>query len=276
MNGPTETLQQAARRLVASAIRDGYEPEALHTYTYPDGGAWYWRIRLKHPETGDKWIRPMRLNGVGLELAEPDFPDGKPLYRLHDLTGRPDDRVIVVEGEWCADALAKVGVLATTSGAADSAAKADWRSLAGRDVMIWPDNDEAGRSYEDAVANVLLPLGRTVRVIDVDKLGLPKKGDAVVWCKANPAATAADIAGLPCVEARTDTGAPAGACGGEEWREPLPLAVKLEPEPYPLDALPDSIRAAVEEVQGFTKAPMRLWHRRHWRRYPLLPKPIST
>ena len=69
MNGPTETPQQAARRLAASAIRDGYKPEALHTYTYPDGGAWYWRIRLKHPDTGEKWIRPMRLNGAGLRTG---------------------------------------------------------------------------------------------------------------------------------------------------------------------------------------------------------------
>lgn len=35
-----------------------------------------------------------------------------------------------------------------------------------------------------------------------------------------------------------------------------PLAVKVEPEPYPLDALPASIRAAVEEVVGFVKAPI--------------------
>ena len=238
MNGPTETPQQGARRLAASAMREGYKPEALYTYTHPDGGVWYWRIRLKNPHTGEKWIRPMRLNGSGLELGEPGFPDGKPLYRLHDLTGRPDDRVIVVEGEWCADALAKVGVLATTSGAADSAARADWRSLAGRDVTIWPDNDEAGRSYEDALADALLPLGCTVRVIDVDKLGLPKKGDAVDWCKANPAATAADIAALPCVGARQrarvgakapaggepipGTGtSPGGFCGSEEWPGPM-------------------------------------------------------
>ena len=32
----------------------------------------------------------------------------------------------------------------------------------------------------------------------------------------------------------------------------------MAPEPYPLDALPDTIRAAVEEVQGFTKAPVPL------------------
>jgi len=43
-----------------------------------------------------------------------------------------------------------------------------------------------------------------VRVIDVEKLGLPKKGDAVDWCKANPAATAAAIAALPCIARRCD------------------------------------------------------------------------
>lgn len=34
--------------------------------------------------------------------------------------------------------------------------------------------------------------------------------------------------------------------------------MKIEPEPYPLDALPDTIRAAVEEVAGFVKAPVPL------------------
>jgi putative DNA primase/helicase len=43
-----------------------------------------------------------------------------------------------------------------------------------------------------------------------------------------------------------------------EWSEPLPLVTKLEPEPYPLDALPATTRAAVIEVQQFTKAPVAL------------------
>lgn len=42
------------------------------------------------------------------------------------------------------------------------------------------------------------------------------------------------------------------------WLTPQPLLAKVEPEPYPLDALPDMIRAAVEEVHGFTKAPIPL------------------
>jgi hypothetical protein len=61
----TEPPQQGARRLSASAIRDGYIPEALHTYTHPDGRAWYWRIRLKNLQTGDKWILPLEAEGCG-------------------------------------------------------------------------------------------------------------------------------------------------------------------------------------------------------------------
>jgi len=50
--------------------------------------------------------------------------------------------------------------------------------------------------------------------------------------------------------------APAGDSEGNGWPDPHPLAAKVEPEPYPLDALPDTILAAVEEVAGFVKAPV--------------------
>jgi putative DNA primase/helicase len=49
-----------------------------------------------------------------------------------------------------------------------------------------------------------------------------------------------------------------GDSESREWTEPLPLSAKVEPEPYPLDALPDTVRAAVEEVAGFVKAPLPL------------------
>ena len=42
------------------------------------------------------------------------------------------------------------------------------------------------------------------------------------------------------------------------WPEPLALTAKTDPEPYPLDALPDTIRTAVEEVYAFAKAPLPL------------------
>ena len=42
------------------------------------------------------------------------------------------------------------------------------------------------------------------------------------------------------------------------WPEPQPLLAKLQPEAYPVEALPDGIRSAVQEVHGFVKAPLPL------------------
>lgn len=40
------------------------------------------------------------------------------------------------------------------------------------------------------------------------------------------------------------------------WPEPQPITVKVDSHPYPLDALPATVLAAVEEVHGFVKAPL--------------------
>ena len=40
------------------------------------------------------------------------------------------------------------------------------------------------------------------------------------------------------------------------WAEPQPLTMTIDPQPYPIDALPDGIRAAVEEVAKFVQAPI--------------------
>lgn len=45
---------------------------------------------------------------------------------------------------------------------------------------------------------------------------------------------------------------------GNHWPKPQPLTAKIDPEPYPLDALPDTIREAVEEVAAFVKCPLPL------------------
>ena len=245
-----ETPQQAARRLAAGALREGFKPQALHEYSDAGGTPLHWRSRLKNPDTGDKWIRPMKLNGEGYTLGEPDYPEGKPLYRLRDLAERPDDPVIVCEGEWCADALVKIGVLATTSGAADSAGKTDWRALAGRSVTIWPDNDEAGRRYAEAVAAALRALGCTVFIIDVAALNLPPKGDAVDWLMAHPDATTADIAALSTVgldETIAGGAATDRPATSNDWPAPKPIQAALHPVPaFDADTLlPEALRGWV-------------------------------
>ena len=202
----SETPQQAARRLLAGALREGFEPAALHCYADAHGEPLFWRARLRHPD-GRKAIRPIRWSGERFELGEPPAPpDGKPLYRLNELAALPGDPVAVVEGESCADALAALGLLATTSGGADSAGRADWQPLAGRDVSIWRDNDEAGARYAAEVAERLRALDCHVRLVDVAALALPPKGDAVDWLAMHPDATDADVLALATVEPPAATG----------------------------------------------------------------------
>jgi hypothetical protein len=199
MNQLIENPKDAARRIASKAIVNGFKPEALHEYTDEHGMPLYWRIRLRHPDTRDKWIRPMQKVEEKYLLGEPKFPAGKPLYNLQHLKLRPDDPVIVCEGEWCVDSLATLGILSTTSGSADSAEKADWQPLAGRKVILWPDNDEAGQRYIHTVASILSTLDCKLQLIDVAALSLPTKGDIVDWLAANPEARAEDIFALPTI-----------------------------------------------------------------------------
>ena len=195
----SETPEQAARRLAAYQLRKGFEWQALHTYTNNDGEPLYWRIRLKEPVSRKKWIRPMCFADGQYMLKDPNFPDGKPLYQLHELAARPEEPVLVVEGEWCADHLASIGVLATTSGAANSAGTANWQPLARRTVILWPDHDEAGAKYAAAVTKTLGKMGCVLSIVDVATLDLPVKGDAVDWLAKNPVAGAGDVLALSTV-----------------------------------------------------------------------------
>ena len=175
MGNMGEMPEMAARRLAAKALKAGYKAEALHEYTDADGKPFFWRIRLKNQD-GEKWIRPMHIADKGFVLGEPQSNGPKPIYRIKDLAEQPNAKVFVCEGEWCADALAKAGVLATTSGALDSAGKADWAPLRGRSVVIWPDNDEAGIRYALEVVSRLRLTAATVKMVDVGALHLKEKG----------------------------------------------------------------------------------------------------
>lgn len=254
---PVETPQTAARRLSAVPLSQGFRPIALHEYGAADGEPLFWRIRLKHPNTGDKWMRPMRPDGLGFAIGEPPAPpEGKPLYRLPDLlTADVAAMVVVVEGEWCVDHLHKLGVIATTSGGKASAGVADWTPLQGRHCLLWPDHDAPGSEYANEVAATLRAQGCIVEVIDVAALGLPDKGDVVDWLTKHPDATADDVLSLPRAAPRANK-IEAGKSGGmfasapEPLRRPLPAA-----EPYPLDALGEVLGNAAARIHAVVKCP---------------------
>ena len=190
-----EAPKDAARRLFAREIAAGAKPEALHLYTDADDKPLFYVARLRKAD-GDKIVRPMVLDGAQYKLGRGDKPPaGWPLYRLPELLADPAAVVWIVEGEACADALAKAGKVATTSGSASSASGADWTPLQGRSVRLWPDHDEPGRKYADAVEPALRALGCTVERVDVAALGLIAGGDVVDWLGAG----GGDLDALPLV-----------------------------------------------------------------------------
>jgi len=77
----------------------------------------------------------------------------------------------VVEGEGVCDTARGLALAAVTSAhGSKSAGKSDWRPLAGRDILILPDNDAAGRQYAEDVRDILVGLD----------LLMPKDRDMVV------------------------------------------------------------------------------------------------
>lgn len=120
-------------------------------------------------------------------------PAGKlPLYNRARIMAQP--AVIVVEGEKCVHALHEIGVAATTSpGGAMKAHLSDWSPLRGKTCFLWPDNDQGdstypsgkGKAHMREVGRILETLGCDVRVVDIDALNLPPKGDVVDFLERN-------------------------------------------------------------------------------------------
>jgi putative DNA primase/helicase len=210
-NLPTTAMARIeARKFAEKQLANGYKEEAFYTYTSDKGVPIYWRMRLDHP-TKDKWIRPLSLNGSKWELKEPNFPNGKPLYRLHEIAERTEETVWVVEGEKCADLLADLGLTVTTSGSSTSAGSVDWSPLSSRNIIIWRDNDEAGLGYAKEVTEKLLAFDCCVKWVDISKLGWSDGAvgsDGVDWIFLNPKSTKDDIEALTAKDPEISVSSP--------------------------------------------------------------------
>jgi len=158
---------------------------------------------LRWNTSGGKDIRPVARVGNRWMLV--GMPAPRPLYRLPELLEDQSSRVFVLEGEKAADAATSIGLLATTSPHGAKAARtADWAPLAGRHVVIFPDNDDAGKKYAKDVAGILSELNppATVRVVDLP--GLPEGGDFVEFLEVRDSQTEDEIQGeVEALVART-------------------------------------------------------------------------
>lgn len=167
-----------ARDAVAELERRHGPCSANWTYHNSEGEAIGMVVRWNTPTGKD--IRPAHKTPAGWCIG--GMPTPRPLYALPDLLATPaGSPVYVTEGEKAADAARAVGLLATTSPhGAKSAGKADWSPMAGREVVILPDHDDAGEKYAVDVMRLATVAGaNSVRVVRLVELweGIPKHGD---------------------------------------------------------------------------------------------------
>jgi len=77
----------------------------------------------------------------------------------------PDGLVFIVESEREVGSLESIGLAGVTSADGERSPRmTDWTPLAGRDCVVWGDNDEAGRLYAEAVAGILSALNPPAKV----------------------------------------------------------------------------------------------------------------
>lgn len=206
----------------------GCRPVAEYPYLDEGGNLLFEVVRFE-----PKDFRPRQPDGRGGHTWKLKGVRHVP-YRLPEILeamGR-EQTVFIVEGEKDADALHALNIPATCNSGGPGRW---WPELAehfhGADVVIIPDNDDAGREHADKVARALSPVAQRVRVLPLE--GLPRKGDISDWLDAG--GTAEKLHGLalkaPLWRPVAFTRLPAVWWGDEDNQPPLAWLVKgLLPE----------------------------------------------
>lgn len=167
-------------RAGAKNWQDSPKPVPVEFYVYQDEqGNDLYRVVRTEPKgfyqerwEGGKWR-------IGLAQVR------RVLFRLPEiLASDPKRAVVIVEGERKVLALEKLGIVATCNpGGTGAGWKADYsRLLAGRRLVVLPDNDPVGLEHGETVVGSLVRHGAAaVRIVELP--GLPPKGDVVDFLK---------------------------------------------------------------------------------------------
>jgi hypothetical protein len=184
-NGASRASEDAVAKAVMAAIGNTPPPQQVRrqhwVYKNKDGTPY---LRVERVERNGGKIYPQsHWNGNGWDKGKPAGP--KIPYRLPELVNAPGQPVFITEGEKCADAVAELGLLATS--ASEGAGK--WKPelnkwFTDRVVFILPDNDKPGIAHAEMVARNLHGVAREVRIVKLEGLGDGE--DVFDWIKRDP------------------------------------------------------------------------------------------
>lgn len=149
--------------------------EALYDYTDLDGKLLYQVVRNFGKEF--KQRRPDGNGGWHWNIHGVDVVP----YRLPKFAAA--EFIAVCEGEKDVLTLERLGMVATCNNAGAGHFKAQLAPyFNGKHVAIFPDNDQAGRAHALKVAEILAPVAKSLKVVELPCL--PAKGDVSDWVNA--------------------------------------------------------------------------------------------
>ena len=218
----------------------GKKPDYIYIYRDASGLGIMQAIARWNNVKGQKEIRPFCYTEEGWQYRA--YPDPRPLYNLDRISADTQADILIVEGEKAAEAAAAFspGVVSTWAGGAKAVDKTDFGPLAGRKVLLWPDNDPSGQKAMQQVAQKLQGLGANVRSVDLEALAKHRPGGPTLtegWDAADAVEEGWNPEGLKAavVLSSVEFVAPVAPVAR---LQPLPLHPELPPPaPYPVDAL---------------------------------------
>ncbi len=161
----------------------GIPPQTISTqvdYIYRDeSGSPVFRVSRRYDPEGKRSFSQAPYKD-GKWLSEKGCMNGvrRVPYMLPAIIERKDEIIHIVEGEKDADRLSSLGLLATCN----PGGAGKWKALSdemhffrGRDVVIFPDNDETGRRHAHKVKESLVGVAASVKLVELP--GLTEKGD---------------------------------------------------------------------------------------------------
>lgn len=180
---------------ISSLCHRGWRATA-YPYEDENGATVFENVRLElfdnHGHRVEKTFRYRRHDGDGNVVENLDGIAPLP-YRLQDILADTGAVIWVVEGEKDADALAAIGRTATSVSKWTEEIIEHFR---GRDVVVVPDNDDAGAKRAAKANAALLPVVKSLRIAHPPVLD-PSR--AVGWDMADFLEMGGNIADVPAV-----------------------------------------------------------------------------
>ena len=214
---------------------------------------------------GNNLLIPMRDTASTLHSLQTIAPDGSKLFMpggrvngCYHSIGKPDGALIVCEGQATGasihEATGHAVAVAFSAGNIEAVAVALRSKYPALKIIIAADDDHltagnpgitkataAALAVAGYLAVPIFPADRPDKATDFNDLHQLAGLDVVRGCIDAAALCEASSANLP-------------TC----WPELQPLIAQIDAQEYPIDALPDTVRCAVQEVAGFVKAPIPL------------------